>query len=76
MSAARLQPCELCGRPTTETAAYVPTDDKCERVFMPGVMTFPLCHNCQVEVKTGTPRAQCFLNDLRNLATAGLGASS
>ncbi len=62
--------CELCGVPTTERAAYVPTDDKCERVFAPGVLTFALCPTCQGEVKAGTPRAQCFLNDLRSLALA------
>ncbi len=71
MSATRTpQPCELCGRPTTETAAYVPTDANCERIFMLGVMTFPLCRDCQGEVKIGTARAQCFVNDLRALALA------
>jgi hypothetical protein len=72
MSAAPLL-CELCGKPTTERAAYVPTDGTYEHVFTPGVLTFGLCKSCQAEMTAGTPRAQCFINDLRNLALAPRG---
>ena len=62
--------CELCGTPTTERGAYAPTDATGEYVFVPGVLTFPLCRSCQREMKFGSPRASCFLTDLRRLALA------
>jgi hypothetical protein len=69
----RAQLCELCGRPTVEKGAYIPTTVTGERVIALGVVTFPLCKSCQAEMKAGSPRAQCFLADLRNLALAPRG---
>lgn len=70
MSGTRPQFCELCGVLTIERGCYLPTDASYERVFVPGVLEFPLCPDCQRELKAGTPRAQCFINDLRALALA------
>jgi hypothetical protein len=68
--------CELCGRPTVEKGAYIPTTVTGAHVLALGIVTFGLCPSCQREMKTGSPRATCFINDLRNLATAPRGANS